>query len=85
MTRRVNSAYDISDWGQVAPIKKGELTSNGFISFLPDRQGAGVVKVYGESDYGMHGAQIEIKVMEGLFMDFFRKPLVAQYTKALWG
>lgn len=79
------SAYDIFGPGDRLPHQKGRTDKNGFVSFLPDRQGQWVVKVYGESDHGMHGAQIEIKVNEGLFMDSFRKPLVAQYTKAFVG
>ncbi len=44
-----------------------------------------MIKVYGESEHGMHGAQVVVDVNENLFMDSFKKPLVAKYTKAFVG
>ncbi|NWF76573.1 MAG: hypothetical protein HXY53_08430 [Nitrospirae bacterium] len=41
-----------------------------------------IINVYGESEHGLHGAQIEINVNKNLFMESFKKPLVAKYTKA---
>jgi hypothetical protein len=55
------------------------------VSFLPDRNGKWIIKVYGEAEHGIHAAQIELDVNENLFMDSFRKPLVAQYTKGFVG
>lgn len=79
------SAYEILGPGDKVPHQKGRTDKNGFVAFLPDRKGKWTVKVYGESEHGMHGAQIEVKVDENLFMGSFKKPLVAQYTKAFTG
>lgn len=79
------SSYEIFGPGDKIPHQKGRTDKNGFVSFLPDRQGTWTIKVYGESEHGMHGAQIEVNVNENLFMDSFKKPLVAQYTKAFVG
>lgn len=44
-----------------------------------------MVKVYGESEHGMYGAQIEVNVNENLFMESFKKPLVAKHTQGFIG
>lgn len=69
------SQYEIFGPGDTIPYQKGRTDKNGIVSFLPDRQGKWVVKVYGESEHGMHRAQIDIDVNENLFMDSFKKPL----------
>lgn len=79
------SSYEIFGPKDNIPHQKGRTDRNGFVSFLPDRKGEWIIKVYGESEHGMHGAQIEVDVNENLFMDSFKKPLVAQYTKAFVG
>ncbi len=79
------SSYEIFGPGDRIPHQKGRTDKNGFVSFLPDRQGKWVINVYGESEHGMHGARIEVDVNENLFMESFKKPLVAQYTKAFVG
>ena len=79
------SSYEIFGPGDKIPHQKGRTDKNGFVSFLPDRKGNWVIKVYGESEHGMHGAQVVVDVNENLFMDSFKKPLVAKYTKAFVG
>jgi nickel transport protein len=79
------SSYEVFGPEDTLPHQKGRTDKNGFVCFLPDRQGTWTVKVYGETDHGMHGAQIKIIVNESLFMDSFKKPLVAKYTKAFVG
>lgn len=79
------SSCEIFGPGDKIPHQKGRTDKNGFVSFLPDRKGKWVIKVYGESEHGMHGAQIEVDINENLFMDSFKKPLVAKYTKAFVG
>jgi nickel transport protein len=79
------SSYEIFGPGDKIPHQKGWTDKNGFVSFLPDKQGKWIIKVYGESEHGMHGAQVEIDVNKNLFMESFKKPLVAQYTKAFVG
>lgn len=79
------SSYEIFGPGDKIPHQKGRTDKNGFVSFLPDRKGNWVIKIYGESEHGMHGAQVVVDVNENLFMDSFRKPLVAKYTKAFVG
>jgi nickel transport protein len=79
------SAYEIFGPGDKIPHQKGRTDKNGFVSFLPDRKGKWVINVYGESEHGMHGAQIKVDVNENLFMESFKKPLVARHTKAFVG
>jgi nickel transport protein len=79
------SSYEIFGPGDRLPHQKGRTDKNGFVSFLPDRKGHWVIKVYGESEHGMHGAQVVVDVNENLFMESFKKPLVAKYTKAFVG
>ena len=79
------SSYEIFGPGDKIPHQKGRTDKNGFVSFLPDRKGKWVINVYGESEHGMHGAQIVVDVNENLFMESFKKPLVARYTKAFVG
>jgi nickel transport protein len=79
------SSYEIFGPGDKILHQKGRTDKNGFVSFLPDRQGQWLIKVSGESEHGMHGAQIEVEVDENLFMESFKKPLVAKYTQVFIG
>jgi nickel transport protein len=79
------SSYEIFGPGDTIPHQKGRTDKNGFVSFLPDRQGRWIINVSGESEHGMHGAQIEVDVDDNLFMESFRKPLVAKYTQVFIG
>lgn len=79
------SAYEIFGPGDTIPHQKGRTDRNGFVSFLPDRQGEWIVKVTGESEHGMHAAQVEVDVNEDLFMESFKKPLVAKHTQIFIG
>lgn len=79
------SQYEIFGPGDKIPHQKGRTDKNGFVAFLPDRAGIWIIKVFGESDHGYHGAQIEVRVNEGMFMESFKKPLIAVYTKAIVG
>ncbi len=79
------SSYEIFGPGDRIPYQKGRTDKNGFVSFLPDRKGKWLVNVYGESEHGMHGAQIEVNVDKSLHMESFKKPLVARYTRAFVG
>jgi len=79
------SQYEIFGPGDKIPHQKGRTDKNGFVSFLPDRAGVWIIKVFGESDHGYHGVQIEVRVNEGMFMESFKKPLVATHTKVIVG
>lgn len=79
------SQYEIFGPGDKIPHQKGRTDKNGFVSFLPDRAGVWIIKVLGDSDHGYHGVQIEVKVNEGMFMESFKKPLVAAHTKIFVG
>lgn len=79
------STFEIFGPGAKIAHQKGRTDKNGFVAFVPDCPGTWRVTVRGESEHGMHGASIEIEVNESLFMDSFRKPLVARYTKAFVG
>jgi nickel transport protein len=79
------SQYEVFGPGDKIPHQKGRTDKNGFISFLPDRPGKWFIKVWGESEHGYHGAQIEIEVNKSLFMESFKKPLVATHIKLFVG
>jgi nickel transport protein len=79
------SAYEIYGPGDVIPHQKGRTDRNGFVSFLPDRPGIWIINVHGESEHGLHGAQIKIQVNKSLFLESFKKPIVAAYTKLFVG
>ena len=71
--------------GDKIPHQKGRTDKNGVVSFLPDRQGKWLIKVSGESEHGIHGAQVKVQVNKSLLMESFKKPLVAIYTKLFVG
>ncbi len=79
------SAYEIFGPEDKIPYQKGRTDKNGFVSFLPNRKGKWIINVYGESEHSMHGARIEVNVNESLYMESFKKPLVARYTKVFVG
>jgi nickel transport protein len=79
------SQYEIFGPGDRIPHQKGRTDRNGFVSFLPDRKGKWIIKVYGEAEHGIHATQIELDVNENLFMASFRKPLVARHIKGFVG
>jgi len=67
------------------PHQTGRTDKNGFVSFIPDRQGTWKVKVLGESAHGYHGVIVEVKVDKDLNLESFKKPLAAQYSKFVTG
>jgi len=67
------------------PHQTGRTDRNGFVAFVPDRQGTWKVKVLGESAHGYHGVTVEVKVDKDLNLESFNKPLVAQYPKFVTG
>jgi len=79
------SQYEIFGPGDTVPHQKGRTDRNGFVSFLPDRPGIWIINVHGESEHGLHGAQIKVEVNKSLFMESFKKPIVATYTKLFVG
>jgi nickel transport protein len=79
------SEYEIFGPGAKLPHQTGRTDKNGFVSFVPDRQGVWTVKVLGESSHGYHGVTMEVKVDKDLNLESFKKPLVATYTKLVTG
>jgi len=67
------------------PHQTGRTDRNGFVAFVPDRQGIWKVKVLGESAHGYHGVTIEVKIDKDMNLESFKKPLAAQYTKFVTG
>jgi len=79
------SSYEIFGPGDKIPHQKGRTDRNGCVSFLPDRPGIWIINVQGESEHGLHGAQIKVEVNKSLFMESFKKPLVAKYITGFVG
>ena len=77
--------YEVFAPGEELPHQTGRTDRNGFVAFVPDRQGIWKVKVIGESAHGYHGVTVEVKVDKDLNLESFKKPLAAQYTKVVTG
>lgn len=73
------SEYEIFGPGDQFPHQRGRTDRNGFVVFLPDRPGTWLLEVEAESSHGPHPLKIEVEVGEGLFLEDFKKPLVATY------
>jgi len=63
------------------PFQKARTDKNGIFCFMPDKKGVWKVIAKGETEHGLHGAEVEVKVKEDLSIEGFKKPLVATYTK----
>lgn len=79
------SAYEIFGPDETLPHKTGRTDRNGFVSFLPDKAGTWTVSVAGESYHGLHPKTVTIEIGEGLFVDSYKKPLVAEYLSIFMG
>ncbi|WP_035271740.1 hypothetical protein [Desulfonatronum thiodismutans] len=79
------STYEIFGPDETIPHKTGRTDKNGFVSFLPDKAGTWTVSVAGESDHGLHPKTVTVEIGEGLFVDSYKKPLVAEYLTAFMG
>ncbi|OPZ59489.1 MAG: hypothetical protein BWY87_00974 [Deltaproteobacteria bacterium ADurb.Bin510] len=79
------SAYEIYGPGDKLVFQKGRSDRNGFVSFLPDRQGLWTIKVMSESEHGIHAVEIKIKVDQDYKLESFEKPLVAKHLKGFIG
>lgn len=79
------AAYEIFGPGDTMPHQKGRSDRNGIVAFLPDRAGSWRITVLDEAEHGAHGVTITVRIDEGLSMASFKKPLVAQHTKAFVG
>lgn len=62
-------------------FQKARTDKNGIFCFRPDKAGIWRVVVKGETEHGMHGTKVEVKIGENLSLEGFKKPLVAMYTK----
>jgi len=63
------------------PFQKARADKNGIFCFMPDKKGIWKVRAQGETEHGLHAAEVAIKVKEDLSIEGFKKPLVATYTK----
>jgi nickel transport protein len=79
------SEFEIYGPGDKLPHQTGRTDKNGFVCFIPDRQGIWKVKVLGESSHGFHGVTVEVKVDKDLNLESFKKPLAATYSKLITG
>lgn len=62
-------------------FQKARTDKNGIFCFMPDKKGIWKVIAREETDHGLHGAEVEVKIHEDLSIEGFKKPLVATYTK----
>ena len=77
--------YEVFGPGDKLPHQIGRTDRNGFVAFVPDRQGVWRAKITGESAHGYHGVTVEVNVDKDMNLESFNKPLVAQYTKFITG
>jgi len=79
------SEYELYGPGDSEPHQIGRTDRNGYIGFVPDRQGTWKLQVWGESTHGFHGVTTEIVVDDTLALNSFSKPLLATHTKLITG
>jgi nickel transport protein len=79
------SEYELHGPGDEEPHQIGRTDRNGYLAFVPDRQGTWRLQVWGESTHGFHGVTTEIVVDEALALESFSRPLVATHTKLITG
>ena len=77
--------YEIFGPGDTLVYKQGRTDRQGFVSFWPDRPGTWIIKIRDDSEHGMHGQDIEIEIGEGLRLESYQKPLVANHLAAFMG
>jgi nickel transport protein len=77
--------YEVYGPGEELPHQTGRTDRNGFVAFVPDKQGVWKIKVLGESAHGFHGVTTEVTVDKDFGLESFKKPLVAQYSKFVTG
>jgi len=56
------------------PFQKARTDRNGIFCFMPDKKGVWKVIAKGETEHGLHGAEVEVKVKEDLSIEGFKKP-----------
>jgi nickel transport protein len=79
------SQFEVFGPGDQLPHQTGRTDKNGFVCFVPDRQGVWKIKVLGESSHGFHGVTTEITVDKDLNLESFKKPLASMYSKLVTG
>ncbi len=62
-------------------FQKARTDKNGIFCFMPDRAGTWKIIAKGETEHGLHRAEVSIKINKNLNIESFKKPLVARYTK----
>ncbi len=63
------------------PFQKARTDKNGIFCFMPDKKGIWRVVVKGETEHGLHGAEVEMKIKDRLEVEGFKKPLIASHTR----
>ena len=79
------SAYEIYGPGDKLAFQKGRSDRNGFVSFLPDRQGSWLIRVRADSEHGIHAVDVKLNVDQDFNLKSFEKPLVAKHLKGFIG
>lgn len=67
------------------PFQLGRTDAKGRLTFIPTEPGVWRVKVSADSQHGLHGAEIEVKVDEGMTTEIASRPLVARHTRLVVG
>ena len=74
-------APDISE----TPFQLGRSDALGRITFVPNKPGLWRMKVSADSQHGLHGKEIEIKVDEQMIAEIDSRPLVSTHTRLVVG
>jgi len=67
------------------PFQLGRSDALGRIAFVPDKPGLWRMKVSADSQHGLHGQEIEIKVDEKMVAQIDSRPLVSTHTRLVVG
>ena len=67
------------------PFQLGRSDALGRIAFVPDKPGLWRLKVSADSQHGLHGTEMEIKVDETMIAELDSRPLVSTHTRLVVG
>ena len=80
------SEYEVfSPKDQETPYQLGRTDAQGRVAFLPSEVGTWRIKVAADSQHGLHGADIEVKVEQDMTVQLSTRPLVAKHTRLVVG
>lgn len=79
------SEYEVTSPAGGEPVQIGRLDARGRVSFLPDLKGEWKVRVAADSQHGLHGVEVKVKVDESMTVTGTSSPPIARHTRLIVG